>query len=83
MAPTRVKDVSDMSNGQNSADEHANGRKSYSVNVHAKAQSSTSCSFCWFVMTMYPALTGMTERDGATFKAHLQRSHGLKGEIRP
>jgi hypothetical protein len=83
MAGPRFNGVSDMSNGQNSADERVNGRKVYSVNVQAKAQSSTSCSFCWFVMTMYPSLNGMTERDGATFKAHLQKSHGLKDEIRP
>jgi hypothetical protein len=72
-----------MTTGKESADERGNGRKAYSVHVQGKAQSSTSCTFCWFVMTMYPTLKGMTERDGETFKAHLQKAHGLRDEIQP
>jgi len=70
-----------MSEGQNAADEGIGGRKAYAVNVQVKAQSSTSCSFCWFVMTLYPTLKGMIERDDATFKSHLRQAHGLKDEI--
>jgi len=58
------------------------GSKTYSVNVQAKAHSNTSCSFCWFVMTLYPTLAGMTERDSATFRAHLKQKHGLGEEIK-
>ena len=70
-----------MSNGQNAADGHGGARKAFSVDIQAKAQSSTSCSFCWFVLTLYPSLKGMTERDSTTYRAHLQKSHGLEKEI--
>ena len=71
-----------MSDGQNAANTGNGGRKAYAVNIQAKAQSSTSCSFCWFMLTTYPTLTGMTERDSDTFKAHLQKAHGLREEIK-
>ena len=77
-----MSDVRNMSDGQNPADEGNGGRKAYSVNIQVKAQSSTSCSFCWFVVTLYPTLKGMTDRDQSTFRAHLQKTHGLKEEIR-
>ena len=70
-----------MSDGLNAANEGNGGRKAYSVNIHARAHSSTSCSFCWFVLTLYPTLKGMTDRDSTTFKAHLQKEHGLREEI--
>jgi hypothetical protein len=75
--------VSEMDSGRNPADEGNGGRKAYSVNIQVKAQSSTSCAFCWFILTIYPTLKGMTERDSATFKAHLEQAHGLSNEIRP
>jgi hypothetical protein len=78
-----VSDISDMTNGKTAAEEGGNAKKGYSVNVQVKAHSSTSCSFCWFVTSMYPALGGMTERDAETFRAHLQKAHGLRDEIRP
>jgi len=58
-------------------------RKAYSAKVQAKAQSSSACSFCWFVLTIYPTLKGMTPRDAATFREHLTKAHGLKHEIAP
>jgi hypothetical protein len=67
-----------MSEGQNPEN---GGRKAYSVNIQVKAQSSASCSFCWFVLTIYPTLAGMTERDSTTFKSHLKQAHALKDEI--
>jgi hypothetical protein len=70
-----------MTLGQNAADDGLGGRKAYSVNVQVKAQSSTSCSFCYFVLAIYPTLKGMTDRDTATFKSHLQEAHGLRDEI--
>jgi hypothetical protein len=70
-----------MTDGQNSTSGSIGGRKAYSANVQARAHSSTSCSFCWFVLAAYPALTRMTERDEATFRTHLQKVHGLKDEI--
>ena len=70
-----------MTNGQSAAGDDLGGRKAYSVNVQVKAQSSTSCSFCYFVLTLYPTLKGMTDRDTETFKSHLQQVHGLKNEI--
>ena len=72
-----------MTHERSAADDSIGGRKAYSVNVEVKAQSSTSCSFCWFVLALYPTLTGLTERDSTTFKAHLQKAHGLTEEIRP
>ncbi len=72
-----------MSDGQNAADDGKGGRKAYSVNIQVKAQSSTSCSFCWFVLNLYPTLKGMTESDSTTFKAHLHKVHGLRDEIQP
>ena len=59
------------------------GKKSYSCQGPDKAQSRLSCPFCWFVLTIYPTLKGMTPRDEATFSEHLKKSHGLKQEILP
>jgi hypothetical protein len=58
-------------------------KKPYSVDVRAKALSSTSCSFCWFILTINPTLKGMTHRDSALFREHLKRAHGLMQEIQP
>ena len=58
------------------------GKKGYSAEVKAKSHSSTSCSFCWFVLTIYPSLRGMTPRDEATFREHLKKAHGLIEKIR-
>ncbi len=55
--------------------------KAYSVDVQAKAHSSTSCSFCWFVLNIYPSLAKMTPRDESTYREHLQKEHGLGDEI--
>jgi hypothetical protein len=72
-----------MSIGQNAADERDGGRKLFAANIQVKAQSSTSCTFCWFIMTIYPALSGMTDKDGATFRTHLEKAHGLTPDIQP
>jgi tryptophan 2,3-dioxygenase len=58
-------------------------RKVYTAKVQAKAHSSASCSFCWFVLTVYPTLKGMTPRDSDTFREHLMKAHGLKQDIAP
>ncbi len=78
---TLIIAVRDMSDGQDAADQGLGGKKAYSVNVQVKAQSSTSCSFCWFVLTLYPTLKGMTDRDTTTFQSHLRQAHGLNDEI--
>lgn len=78
-----ISAVRNMTNGQNAADEGISGGKAYSVKVQVKAQSSTSCSFCYFVLTLYPTLRGMTDRDTTTFKTHLEGVHGLREEIQP
>jgi len=70
-----------MSTGQNAADERRGAKKAFAADIQVKAQSSTSCSFCWFVMTIYPTLNGMIERDSDTFRLHLQKAHGLRPEI--
>lgn len=72
-----------MTNAQDATDKLTGGTKAYSLHIHAKAQSSNSCSFCWFVLTVYPTLRGMTPRDESTYTAHLQKSHGLQAEIDP
>jgi len=58
-------------------------KKAYSAKLQAKAHPSDSCSFCWFVMAIYPTLKDMTPRDGATFREHLKKAHGLSQEIQP
>jgi len=73
--------VSNMNNGQNAANGRIGGSKPYSIHIKVRAQSSTACSFCWFVLALYPTLKGMTERDSATFTAHLRQAHGLQDEI--
>jgi hypothetical protein len=72
-----------MMNGQGSPDEGARRGKAYSVNVRVKAQSSTSCSFCWFVTATCPTHQEMTESDRSMYRLHLERSHGLCSEILP
>lgn len=72
-----------MSTGKNPTNEVDSSRKTYSAKVQLKAQSSTGCAFCWFVLNLYPTLTSMSERDHSTYKAHLERSHGLCSEIQP
>jgi hypothetical protein len=49
----------------------------------SQVQAGTRCAFCWFVLTTYPALRSMTERDRQTYKAHLQQAHGLVEDIQP
>ena len=56
-------------------------RKTSSTKVQPKAQSTTGCSFCWFVLTLYPTLNGMTDGDTETFREHLKMVHGLKQDI--
>ncbi|HUI01273.1 MAG TPA: hypothetical protein VLX56_06555 [Nitrososphaerales archaeon] len=56
-------------------------RKAYADKVQAKAQSSTTCAFCWFVLQIYPTLTGMTDKDTDTYREHLRLAHALKQEI--
>ena len=58
-------------------------KKAYSTNVQAKAQSSSTCSFCWYVLSIYPTLKDMTPKDTATFQEHLTKAHGLSREIAP
>jgi len=70
-----------MGASQNAADERKGDRKAFAANVQAKAESSTGCSFCWFVMTIYPTLKGMIDKDHDTFKLHLEKAHGLRPEI--
>ncbi len=72
-----------MINGRTPADEGKGAGKAYSVHVHGKAQPSGGCSFCWFVLALYPTLRGLTERDSTTFRLHLQKVHGLRDEIQP
>src|SRR6266550_4023915 len=61
----------------------AAAKKSSSARVAAEMESGPDCSFCWFVLTLYPALTGMTDEDARTYKDHLKQAHGLGKEIQP
>ena len=67
----------------NSSTSGGGAEKKYSAKVQTKANASASCSFCSFVLTVYPNLKGMTPRDDATFKEHLKTAHGLKQDILP
>jgi hypothetical protein len=78
-----IAGVRNMNGAQDAADQGIGGRKTYSASIRVKVPSSTSCSFCWFVLKLYPTLKGMTDRDAATFKAHLEKTHGLRHEIEP
>jgi hypothetical protein len=71
-----------MNHAQGTADS-GQGPKAFSLGVEAKLHSSTKCSFCWFVISIYPTLSGLTDRDSLTYRAHLQREHGLSDEIEP
>jgi hypothetical protein len=55
--------------------------KTYSAKIHVKSYSAASCAFCWFFLTIYPTLEGMSPRDEAIYSAHLKKAHGLTGEI--
>lgn len=70
-----------MSNAQNAADESMGSKKAFQDTIQAKTPSSTTCSFCWFVLKLYPTLKGMTDRDTTTFRVHLEKIHGLGKEI--
>jgi hypothetical protein len=72
-----------MNDAKNAADQGIGSRKAYSASIRVKVPSTTSCSFCWFVLKLYPTLKGMTDRDTETFRAHLEKSHGLRNEIEP
>ena len=56
-------------------------KKSASAKVAAQVASGPDCTFCWFVLTLYPALTGMSDEDASTYKDHLKKAHGLGKEI--
>ena len=56
-------------------------RRAYSEKVQSKADSIKSCSFCWFVLAVYPGLKGMTAKDTDTYREHLTKVHGLKQDI--
>jgi hypothetical protein len=58
-------------------------KKPSSAKVAAQMASGFDCTFCWFVLTLYPALTGMNDGDAATYKDHLKKAHGLRKEILP
>jgi hypothetical protein len=78
-----IKGVRNMGTGQDAADRRSGGRKVFAANIQVRAQSSTSCTFCGFIMTIYPTLSGMTDKDSTTFREHLEKSHGLTSEIQP
>ena len=59
------------------------GKKGYLGKVQAKAESSTACPFCSFILTIYPTLNGMAPQDDAMFYEHLKKAHGLSQGIQP
>ena len=61
----------------------ASGKKTHSAKVAAQVESGPDCTFCWFVLTLYPALTGMNDDDASTYKDHLRKAHGLAKDIQP
>ncbi|MGH9920387.1 MAG: hypothetical protein ACRD6W_16155 [Nitrososphaerales archaeon] len=72
-----------MGDSHDSVDKGIGGRKAYSASIRVEVPSTASCSFCWFVLKLYPTLKAMTERDTETFRAHLEKVHGLSKEIEP
>ena len=59
----------------------AAAKRADSAKVHAELESDLGCTFCWFVLTLYPQLTGMNDDDAATYRDHLKKEHGLGREI--
>ena len=55
-------------------------RRAYSK-AQTRAGPATGCSFCWFVLGVYPEFKGMPPSDERTFVEHLTKVHGLKAEI--
>jgi hypothetical protein len=51
------------------------------VNAKVQAWSAPSCSFCMFVLDVYPTLENVGKRDGDMIRVHLQNVHGLQPEI--
>lgn len=73
-----------MGAGRLGGERGARRRKRYSGDVELEAPSSVAtCSFCRFVLTLYPDLKRLKEKDAVVFKAHLDQVHGLGGEIEP
>jgi hypothetical protein len=70
-----------MTDAQNAEKRAAERKEAYSLTIHARTQSSSSCSFCGLVLTVYPRLEGMTGADATTYRLHLRRAHGLRDEI--
>ena len=61
-------------------------RKAPLARTKAKAKThgqevDIKCMFCWFMLEVYPDLTNMRPRDGAAFREHLVKAHGLMQEI--
>jgi len=71
-----------MNNGLSGIEEDGKGKKLSSVEVQDKSRSG-GCSFCWFVLKLYPDLERMTSRDSALFAEHLKKTHGLREGIQP
>ena len=72
-----------MNSGLSGIEEGGKDKKQSTVGVRAKAQSGSTCSFCWFVLKLHPNPERMTSRDAALYTEHLKKSHGLKDEIQP
>ncbi len=58
-------------------------RKPYASGVQDQTDSGVACSFCAFVLNIYPEFERMTPRDEGTFREHLKMEHGLIEEILP
>jgi hypothetical protein len=61
----------------------AASKKPGTAKVAAQVESGPDCTLCWFVLTLYPALTGMSDDDASTYKDHLKKAHGLGKDILP
>lgn len=53
------------------------------VSAQANEPRRSGCAFCWFVLGIYPTLTGLNEKDSLTYRLHLEKAHGLAPEIQP
>ena len=72
-----------MSNGLSGIEEGGKDKEPSSVEVLDRSRSGSGCSFCWFVIKVYPNLGRMSSRDAVLFTEHLKKAHGLRDEILP
>ena len=53
-------------------------RKALVPSIPRRGPEGYACSFCDFVLCVYPTLDCMTDLDSTMYREHLKRAHGLR-----